>query len=39
MFGNVIYYDKKKIDEYRSVIKGQKNPRLLTKALICQSFG
>ncbi len=25
MFGNVIYYDKKKIDEYRSVIKGQKN--------------
>ena len=25
MFGNVVYYDKIKIDEYRSVIKGQKN--------------
>ena len=25
MFGNVVYYDKKKIDEYRSVIKGQRN--------------
>ena len=25
MFGNVVYYDKKKIDEYKSVIKGQKN--------------
>lgn len=25
MFGNVIYYDKKQINEYRSVIKGQKN--------------
>ena len=25
MLGNVIYYDKKKIDEYRSVIKGQRN--------------
>jgi hypothetical protein len=25
MFGNVVYYDKKKIDEYRSLIKGQRN--------------
>ncbi len=25
MFGNVIYYDKGKIDEYKAVIKGQKN--------------
>ena len=25
MLGNVIYYDKKKIDEYRYVIKGQRN--------------
>lgn len=25
MFGNVVYYDKKKIDEYRSVINGQRN--------------
>ena len=25
MFGNVVYYDKKKIDEYKAVIKGQKN--------------
>lgn len=25
MFGNVIYYDKKKIDEYKSLINGQKN--------------
>lgn len=25
MFGNVVYYDKKKIDEYKSLIKGQKN--------------
>lgn len=25
MFGNVVYYDKKKIDEYKSVIKGQRN--------------
>ena len=25
MFGNVVYYDKKKIDEYKSIIKGQKN--------------
>ena len=25
MFGNVIYYDKNKIDEYRAVVKGQKN--------------
>lgn len=25
MFGNVIYYDKKKIDEYKSVIRGQKD--------------
>ena len=25
MFGNVIYYDKNKIDEYRAVVKGQRN--------------
>ena len=25
MFGNVVYYDKKKIDEYRAVVKGQRN--------------
>lgn len=25
MFGNIIYFDKKKIDEYKAVIKGQKN--------------
>lgn len=25
MFGNVIYFDKRKIDEYKAVIKGQKN--------------
>lgn len=25
VFGNVVYYDKKKIDEYRAVVKGQRN--------------
>lgn len=25
MFGNVVYFDKGKIDEYKSVIKGHKN--------------
>lgn len=25
MFGNVVYYDKMKIDEYKSIIKGQRN--------------
>ena len=25
MFGNVVYYDRKKMDEYKSIIKGQRN--------------
>lgn len=25
MFGNVVYYDRKKINEYKSIIKGQRN--------------
>lgn len=25
MFGNVVYYDKKKIDEYKEVIEWNKN--------------
>lgn len=29
MFGNVVYYDKKKIDEYRAVVKGQRNLQFL----------
>lgn len=29
VFGNVVYYDKKKIDEYRAVVKGQRNLQFL----------
>ena len=37
MFGNVIYYDKNKIDEYRAVVKGQRNLQIVVVKLFCNT--